>query len=72
MLIGEHPTAMRPLKLLFVQQTGCDEQVVPPVPRIVAGEHVKPTTTSGPRTSPRSPRRRAATGLSAVVTLLQH
>ena len=37
-----------------------------------SGEQVRPTTTSGPSTMPRSPRMSDATGLLAVTTWLQH
>lgn len=47
-------------------------QELPPPPMTEIGEHVRPTTTLGPRTRPSRPMRRAATGLLAVVVLLQH
>jgi len=65
------PIAMRPLKLLFEQHTGFCEQEFPP-PMMEIGEQVKPTATLGPTTMPRSPIRRAAMGLFAWVTVLQH
>jgi len=73
MLIGEHPIAMRPLKLLFSQQTGDAEHSLLLRPIRVRGEHVNPTEVSPAKpTIPRSPMRREATGLLAVVTELQH
>jgi len=73
MLIGVHPMATMPLKLLLSQQTGCCEQEVPPTPIMVRGEQVSPTWVLPAKpTIPRSPRRRAATGLLALSTELQH
>jgi len=72
MLIGEHPIAMSPLKLLFSQQTGCAEQLLPPIPMMERGEQVSPTRTPAGTTIPRRPSRTATRGLVLVVTVLQH
>ena len=39
---------------------------------IEIGEQLRPTDTSGPRTRPKRPRMRLATGSLASVTVLQH
>jgi len=69
-LIGEQPIAIRPLKLLFSQHTGCDEHDVPPKPKPI-GEQFEPTETPLPRMMPKAPAF-SWTFVSSVVTELQH
>jgi len=71
-LIGEHPIATRPLKLLFSQHTVCDVHDPLLKPKAVMGEQVKPTATSGATTRPMSPSIKLRTFWLALVTELQH
>jgi len=72
MLIGEHPIATRPLKLLFSQHTVCEAQEPGPKPAVLRGEQVRPTATVGPTTRPTSDLTKSCTCELAVVTELQH
>jgi len=72
MLIGEHPIATRPLKLLSSQHTGCDVHDPLLKPMAARGEQVKPTATSGATMTPTSPTIRSRTDWLALVTELQH
>jgi len=71
-VIGEHPIAMRPLKLLFSQQTGCCEQELPLSPMPEIPEHSRPTRMLAGSISPRSSARRPTSELLESATELQH
>lgn len=71
-LIGLQPMAIRPLNLLFSQQTGCCLQELPPTPMTLRGEQVRPTATLAGTTSPKSVVSKEAVLSEAWVTELQH
>lgn len=51
---------------------GTHQELPDPTPMTDMGEQVSPTSTSGPKTRPSSPRMRLATGLLALTTWSQH
>jgi len=62
-----------PLKVLFVQHTGCAEQELPPAPITVIGEQVTPTRpVTEPTAMPRRPKRLLTVPEVADWTELQH
>jgi len=68
------PILMRPLKVLFWQQTGLALQEAPdPIPTTEMGEHPRPIgTLTPPRTMPKIPRRPETKLLLDDWTELQH
>jgi len=71
-LIGEHPMATTPSNLLFSQHTVCAVHDPLLKPKTVRGEQVRPTATSGPTMTPKSPSILSRMSEFAVVTELQH
>jgi len=72
-LTGEHPKAIRPLKLLLLQQTGCEEQELPATPRPVRGLQFMPNCPcKGPRRAPKRLVMISPSMLFACWTELQH